>query len=241
MGAPAADGGAWLASSIAASAEVATRQRLYAEALEGSCARRRQLQDCFRALCALCAALAALLRLWLLDALGSSSHERARVWRRSVRVQASADARARASRAGDTTCFVDGSAAGGSASAVGLWYGAGHALTLRARLEGRCDSTRAEVGALWLALVRHPRNVPLSVLSDSRNALRALEAATADGPLPRGAPAAAIAFRLALQLRGAPTVARRVAAHSGQRDNEMADRLAAAAAAGTPQQKLPRK
>lgn len=232
-------GDAWLRGAIAHSADVAARAALYQEELEagnaadggGTCVAATPLVSKAHRLFGFVSVVLSLLRLWALDALGLKPADGALAWRQRVRVHTSADPRVKATRAGSTTAFIDGSAAEGGVPSVGVWYGAGHALNLSARVDGPAHSTHAELSALWLVLVRHPSNVPLTILSDSRNALGALAAAVADGPVPNTAPRSARALRLALQLRSAKTVARRVPGHSGHRDNDFADRLAAAAAA----------
>jgi len=119
-----------------------------------------------------------------------------------VRVHGGAGRAARAPPLdGGTVAYVDGSVAANSAMGAGIFYGVGHPLNRSVRLrqwwsdsrrrdgsnseeerlleEGRGDPNLAELGAVYLALLFHPPDLPLTLCTDSLFTLQQLQWLTA--------------------------------------------------------------
>ena len=75
----------------------------------------------------------------------------------------------------DGVVYVDGSVNRGVAG-VGIWYGAGHHLNYAAAIPAAAaDNNVAELVAVFVALVRHPRDKRLAIHTDSRACMTTLE------------------------------------------------------------------
>ena len=78
-------------------------------------------------------------------------------------------------RADDGVVYVDGSVNRGVAG-VGIWYGAGHHLNYAAAIPAAAaDNNVAELVAVFVALIRHPRDKRLAIHTDSRACMTTLE------------------------------------------------------------------
>ena len=179
-----------------------------------------------------------------------------------VRVHGGAGRAARAPPLDGNVAYVDGSVAADSAMGAGIFYGVGHPLNRSIRLrqwwsaekwglvpavEGRGDPNLAELGAVLLALLFHPPQLPLTLCTDSMFTLQQLQWLT-DQPDGHGAGNAQAAggppsgwrhprFAAALEaiawlayLREGTLVLHKVQAHSSSHrhaaGNAMADALA---------------
>lgn len=136
-------------------------------------------------------------------------------------------------RADDGVAYVDGSVNRGAAG-VGIWYGAGHRLNFAAAVpDGAADNNVAELIAVFLALLRHPRHARLAIHTDSRACMRTLERLAAGDAVRSFKPSTPAyrsllrAVRWVLFWRTGRTVVHKVKGHSGQTPNERADQLAA--------------
>jgi hypothetical protein len=149
--------------------------------------------------------LARIALLLLLGACGCSRCCSSRWERRlaaRIRVHGGAGRAARAPPLdGGTVAYVDGSVAANSAMGAGIFYGVGHPLNRSVRLrqwwsdsrrrdgsnseeerlleEGRGDPNLAELGAVYLALLFHPPDLPLTLCTDSLFTLQQLQWLTA--------------------------------------------------------------
>lgn len=81
------------------------------------------------------------------------------------------------------TAFIDGAALSDGRCGLAIFYTAGHPLNTHGALDlpdgAPSDSNLAELAALAHCLLRHPRDDPLIVFSDSEHALRCAEAIAA--------------------------------------------------------------
>ena len=156
-----------------------------------------------------------------------------------------------------TVAYVDGSVDGSGAMGAGIFYGVGHALNRSVRLSqpvpgpawqrdrvGSGDPNLAELGAIYLALLFHPAERPLTLCTDSLFALQQLRWLTDQ---PRGGPGAAppsgwghprfaaclAAIAWLVYLREGRLVLHKVQAHTGGHrhaaGNALADALAVSA------------
>ena len=156
-----------------------------------------------------------------------------------------------------TVAYVDGSVDGSGDMGAGIFYGVGHALNRSVRLSqpvpgpawqcdrvGSGDPNLAELGAIYLALLFHPAERPLTLCTDSLFALQQLRWLTDQ---PRGGPGAAppsgwghprfaaclAAIAWLVYLREGRLVLHKVQAHTGGHrhaaGNAMADALAVSA------------
>ena len=137
-------------------------------------------------------------------------------------------------RADNGVAFVDGSVTHDGAAGVGVWYGRGHSLNFAAALPaGTEDNNVAELCAVFLALVRHPRRARLTIYTDSRACMSTLESLAAGTSVDEFRPfspahrALLRAMRWVLFWREARTIVHKVKGHSGQTSNDRADQLAA--------------
>ena len=86
------------------------------------------------------------------------------------------DANARRAPPGSAAVFVDGSVMSKPAG-VGVWYGVGHPLNFAAALRVKPtfdDNNLAELAAVFVALIRHPRNAPMKIHTDSAYIIQTL-------------------------------------------------------------------
>lgn len=152
---------------------------------------------------------------------------------------------------GSSAVFVDGSVTRGKPAGVGVWYGVGHPLNFAAALPSPTfdDNNLAELAAVFVALIRHPRHAPMKIHTDSAYVIQTLDPdrrptlkrlkrlkRRPSSPARRRSGDASAAARRALTraarllLRwrdSAPTSFRKVRGHAGGFGNERADRLAA--------------
>ena len=128
--------------------------------------------------------------------------------------------RGRGTRGGKLAAMVDGSVQG-SASAIGIWYEQGHPLNFSRRINGPADNNRAELAAVFWALLRHPRSEVLTLYTDNTHVLARLRTAASVGP---GEFACVLSWAIALLvfLRTARTLVKKVKAHSGNHAHDMA-------------------
>jgi len=139
--------------------------------------------------------------------------------------------RRRDASASDDRCHVDGSVdASGGASGVGVWYGFGHHLNFAGSCAGKSrDINAVEMCAVFAALVRHPRDEKLAVMSDSRYACKCVEM-MARGSVDEihAVSAVTVLTAFVLSKRRAKTLIAKVAAHKGgaHTANARADQLA---------------
>ena len=86
------------------------------------------------------------------------------------------DANARRAPPGSAAVFVDGSVTQGKPAGVGVWYGVGHPLNFAAALPSPTfdDNNLAELAAVFVALIRHPRNAPMKIHTDSAYVIQTL-------------------------------------------------------------------
>ena len=77
---------------------------------------------------------------------------------------------------GSSAVFVDGSVTRGKPAGVGVWYGVGHPLNFAAALPSPTfdDNNLAELAAVFVALIRHPRNAPMKIHTDSAYVIQTL-------------------------------------------------------------------
>lgn len=163
------------------------------------------------------------------------------------------------------TAFIDGAALADGRCGIAIYYTPGHPLNTHAHLQLpehlSSDSNLAELAALVHCLMRHPRDEPLIVFSDSAHALRCTEVIAArdavEGNSRRAAAsrrrranggattaraladptndprwgALVLLIHLLLRLRRGKTSMFKVPAHKGWKSNEVADALAQKAAA----------
>jgi RNA exonuclease 4 len=135
-------------------------------------------------------------------------------------------------RADDGVAYVDGSVNRGFAG-IGIWYGVGHHLNYAAAIPAAAaDNNVAELIAVFVALIRHPRDARLAIHTDSRACATTLES-LASGAKPRDLAPRNPARRALLEAllyvlfwRDARTVLHKIKGHAGQTPNERADRLA---------------
>ena len=166
------------------------------------------------------------------------------------------DANARRAPPGSAAVFVDGSVTQGKPAGVGVWYGVGHPLNFAAALPSPTfdDNNLAELAAVFVALIRHPRRAPMKIHTDSAYVIQTLnpdrrptlnrrrrpggDTPGGDTPARRSGDGSAAgsaaarraltrAARLLLRWRAAATSFRKVRGHVGDFGNERADRLAA--------------
>ena len=135
-------------------------------------------------------------------------------------------------RADDGVVYVDGSVNRGVAG-VGIWYGAGHHLNYAAAIPAAAaDNNVAELVAVFVALIRHPRDARLAIHTDSRACMTTLESLASGGKTrdlaPRDPACRALldALLWVLFWRENRTVIHKVKAHAGHTPNERADQLA---------------
>ena len=86
------------------------------------------------------------------------------------------DANARRAPPGSAAVFVDGSVTQGKPAGVGVWYGVGHPLNFAAALPSPTfdDNNLAELAAVFVALIRHPRRAPTKIHTDSAYVIQTL-------------------------------------------------------------------
>ena len=84
--------------------------------------------------------------------------------------------KARRAQPGSAAVFVDGSVTQGKPAGVGVWYGVGHPLNFAAALPSPTfdDNNLAELAAVFVALIRHPRNAPMKIHTDSAYVIQTL-------------------------------------------------------------------
>ena len=70
----------------------------------------------------------------------------------------------------ETSLFVDGSLWDDHAG-IGVWCRKGHRLNFSGKVTGRADNNRAELAAVYWALLHYPRDRTLTILTDSRYVL----------------------------------------------------------------------
>ena len=87
------------------------------------------------------------------------------------------DANARRAPPGSAAVFVDGSVTQGKPAGVGVWYGVGHPLNFAAALPSPTfdDNNLAELAAVFVALIRHPRHAPMKIHTDSAYVIQTLD------------------------------------------------------------------
>jgi ribonuclease HI len=133
-----------------------------------------------------------------------------------------------------TNLFVDGSVSGDKAG-IGIWCRKGHPLNFTGRITGAADNNRAELAAVYWALLIYPRDQILSIFSDSRYVLNLINGMTHPDRLSctRGARHRIYSHlktdasyscangrllkrvRWLLKMRTAPTIFRKIQAHKG--------------------------
>ncbi|KAJ1454274.1 ribonuclease H-like domain-containing protein [Pelagophyceae sp. CCMP2097] len=144
-----------------------------------------------------------------------------------------------------SAAYCDGSVREGHAG-IGVYYADGHKLNYSGSLgdAGVCavcgdaashDNNVAELAAVYAVVRHHPRDEPLKIHTDSAAVLRwlqALKGRVFENVQLFRAPGPVLLMALAklLQLRTAPTEILKVPAHAAFDGNEMADKLAGAAA-----------
>ena len=135
-------------------------------------------------------------------------------------------------RADDGVVYVDGSVNRGVAG-VGIWYGAGHHLNYAAAIPASAaDNNVAELVAVFVALIRHPRDARLAIHTDSRTCMTTLESLASGAKTGNLAPrdparrALLDALMCVLFWRENRTVIHKIKAHAGHAPNERADQLA---------------
>ena len=135
-------------------------------------------------------------------------------------------------RADDGVVYVDGSVNRGVAG-VGIWYGAGHHLNYAAAIPASAaDNNVAELVAVFVALIRHPRDKRLAIHTDSRACMTTLESLASGAKTgvlaPRDPARRALldAVLFVLFWRENRTVIHKIKAHAGHAPNERADQLA---------------
>ena len=135
-------------------------------------------------------------------------------------------------RADDGVVYVDGSVNRGVAG-VGIWYGTGHHLNYAAAIPtAAADNNVAELVAVFVALIRHPRDQRLAIHTDSRACMTTLESLASGAKtkdLARRDPALRAlldALLYVLFWRENRTVIHKIKAHAGHKPNERADQLA---------------
>eukprot|EP00854_Cymbomonas_tetramitiformis_P005144 gene5144-6255_t len=126
--------------------------------------------------------------------------------------------------------YVHGCVAEGRAC-IGLWYQPRHTLNVIANIPGPLNDGRAELAAVYVALLRHPRNQPLTGFTkalENRSANTIKLSFSAQG-LCDGTRRLLRALRWILRMRAAKTHFRRAQAHVGWPSTEMSSRLAGVA------------
>ena len=135
-----------------------------------------------------------------------------------------------ASGANDDACYVDGSVdARGTASGIGVWYKFGHHLNFAGSCARKsCDNNAVEMCALFAALVRHRRDAPVAVMSDSRYVCKCMEIIARGDVHEVSVNAVIVSTAFVLSLRREKTLIAKVAAHKGgaHTANARADQLA---------------
>lgn len=138
--------------------------------------------------------------------------------------------RRRGASAGDDACYVDGSVdASGAASGVGVWYKFGHHLNFAGSCARKsCDINAVEMCAVFAALVRHPRDEKLAVMSDSRYVCKCVEIIARGDVDEIAVNAVTVLTAFVLSKRREKTLIAKVAAHKGgaHTANARADQLA---------------
>ncbi|KAK3247775.1 hypothetical protein CYMTET_42739 [Cymbomonas tetramitiformis] len=141
--------------------------------------------------------------------------------------------------------YVHGCVAEGRAC-IGLWYQPRHTLNVIANIPGPLNDGRAELAAVYVALLRHPRNQPLTVYTSSAYILNSVKSLinpqreaerqaqrnasqTQTQGLCDGTRRLLRALRWILRMRAAKTHFRRAQAHVGWPSTEMSSRLAGVA------------
>jgi len=127
-------------------------------------------------------------------------------------------------RSGKNTAVIDGSVQKGVLS-IGVWYGEGHPLNFSGRITGNDDNNRAELAAVYWAVLHHPRVEPLCLFSDSSHVVDCMRTLALKGPAGCRC-TLTLMICLLLHLRLAPTTIKKIKAHSNNPSSDMADAMA---------------
>uniref|UniRef100_A0A061SM62 RNA exonuclease 4 n=1 Tax=Tetraselmis sp. GSL018 TaxID=582737 RepID=A0A061SM62_9CHLO len=130
----------------------------------------------------------------------------------------------RATQGGHNIAMVDGSVLKSSA-AIAVWYKQGHPMNASVRISGQCDNNRAELAALFWALLRHPRAQPFTIHTDSSYVIHVMRRLSREGPVTTSC-LLTWCIAILVCLRTARTTVRKTKGHNGNPFHDMADLLA---------------